>query len=183
MKPIVQVEVRPVVRTSLDETVEVLGTTQPLRSRTARVTTAIEGRVAEILPAAIEPELNDSRPQTTSGAVDPPPTAVEGQMVTERQVIVRLDDSLARAAVAKSDGALAEAQAAAAAQNVSRPQQLQAAEAALASAESALKADEKQLERLKEAGERLVGLALLADAETAVERARSDKHAAEAHLA
>jgi multidrug efflux pump subunit AcrA (membrane-fusion protein) len=183
VKPIVQVEVQPVVGTSLDETVEALGTTQPLRSRTARVTTAIEGRVAEILPAAIEPEMSDSRPQTTSGAVDSPPTAVEGQMVTERQVIVRLDDSLARAAVAKADGALAEAQAAAAAQSVSRPQQLQAAEAALASAGSALKGAEEQLKRLRDIGERLVGSASLADAQTAVERARSDKHAAEAHLA
>jgi multidrug efflux pump subunit AcrA (membrane-fusion protein) len=181
-KPVVQVELQPVVRTAIDDTVEVLGTTQPLRSRTARVTTAIEGRVAQILPAASEPEQNDSGVHTLNGVTDPP-TAVEGQMVTERQVIVRLDDNLARAGVAKAEGALAEAQAAAAAQNVSRPQQLQAAEAAFASAESALKADEKQLERLQEAGERLVGSASLADAATAVERARSDKHAAEAHLA
>ena len=54
-KPIVKVEVRPVVRATLDETVEVLGTTQPLKRRTARVTTAMEGRVAAILPEADEP--------------------------------------------------------------------------------------------------------------------------------
>jgi multidrug efflux pump subunit AcrA (membrane-fusion protein) len=51
----VKVEVRPVVRAALDETVEVLGTTQPLRSKTARVTTAVEGRVAEILPEEKDP--------------------------------------------------------------------------------------------------------------------------------
>src|SRR5438132_453794 len=49
-KPVVKVAVRPVERKSLDDTIEVLGTTEPLLTRTARVTTAVEGRVAEILP-------------------------------------------------------------------------------------------------------------------------------------
>ena len=54
-KPTVTVEVRPVVRTALDETIEVLGTTQPLKHLTARVTTATEGRVAAIRPESDEP--------------------------------------------------------------------------------------------------------------------------------
>ena len=91
--PLVKVEVQPVVRTSLDETIEVLGVSAPLHSRTARLTTAIDGRVAEILPAADEKSSSPGQP------------AVEGQLVSRRQVIVRLDDSLARAVAAKAEGA------------------------------------------------------------------------------
>ena len=193
-KPVVKVEVRPVVRTALDETVEVLGTTQPLKRRTARVTTAMEGRVAAILPEG-EPEVGDRKSDVgvgppKGGTPTPasefrPPTskpAVEGQMVDQRQVIVRLDDSLARAAVAKAQGALAEAQAAVSAQNVPRPQQLLAAEAAAASAKSAREAAEAQLKRLKDV-EQLVGPSQLADAQTAIERARADEQSAAARLA
>ena len=104
--PIVQVELKPVVRTSLDETIEVLGVTQPLRNRTARLTTSVEGRVAAILPAATAKDLpwhdspgqyppaNDASGNDASGK-GPPRPAVEGGWVTEQQVIVRLDDSLA----------------------------------------------------------------------------------------
>ncbi len=102
-------------------------------------------------------------------------------MVDQRQVIVRLDDSLARAAVAKAQGTLAEAQAAVSAQNVPRPQQLQAAEAALTSAKSPREAAEAQLKRLKDI-ETLVGPSQLADAQTAIDRARADEHAAAARL-
>jgi multidrug efflux pump subunit AcrA (membrane-fusion protein) len=171
----VKVEVRPVVRAALDETVEVLGTTQPLRSKTARVTTAVEGRVAEILPEASEATRHTIAEPLAA-------RAVEGQLVNERQVIARLDDNLARAAVAKAEGALAEAQAAASAQSTPRPQQLQAAETAVATAQSAQEAAEAQLKRLQEVS-KLVGDASLADAKTAVERARTEKHAADARLA
>jgi multidrug efflux pump subunit AcrA (membrane-fusion protein) len=206
-KPVVKVEVRPVVRTALDETVEVLGTTQPLKRRTARVTTAMEGRVAAILPEVEPTEVGSRgapvptgpevgaghptsgpvgtgapRPPTSNPVADPPPKAVEGQMVDQRQVIVRLDDSLARAAVAKAQGGLAEAQAAMSAQNVPRPQQLLASEAALVSAKSAREAAEAQLKRLKDV-EQLVGSSQLADAQTAIERARADEQSAAARLA
>ena len=175
--PIVQVEVQPLVRTSLDETIEVLGTSQPLRSRTARVTTAVDGRVAAILPAdGADLPLPKGEGTALSGQT------LEGQLVTERQVIVRLDDSLAQAAVAKAEGALAEVESTAAAQNVPRPQQLIAAEAARDSAALALQAAEAQLKRLSDI-EQLVGAAQVADAQTAVERAKADKRAAEARLA
>ncbi len=52
--PVVKVEAQPIVRTSLDETIEVLGVAQPLHNRTARLTTAIEGRVAQILPSSAQ---------------------------------------------------------------------------------------------------------------------------------
>ena len=103
-------------------------------------------------------------------------------MVDPKQVIVRLDDSLARAAVAKAQGALAEAQAAVAAQNVPRPQQLLAAEAAAESAKAAREAAEAQLKRLKDV-EQLVGSSQLADARIAIDRACADEKAAAAHLA
>jgi RND family efflux transporter MFP subunit len=197
-----KVQVQPVVRTSLDETVEVLGVTGPLRSKTARITTAVEGRVADILPENTEAAVRehddgsgDRANATTHNTLarplaaaeddagrSPPQPAVEGQIVSKRQVIVRLDDSLARAAVAKVEGALAEAQAALAAQNIPRPQQLQAAEAAAVSAKSALDAAEAQLKRLQGIS-RLVGPSQVADAQTAVEKAKADKQAADARLA
>ncbi len=196
-KPVVKVEARPIVRTALDETVEVLGTTQPLKRLTARVTTAMEGRVAVILPSdvgstdskgALPPEggtpkspATEFPPRSDHGPPSAKP-AVEGQMVDRQQVIVRLDDSLARAAVAKAQGALAEAQATLAAQSAPGPQQLQAAEAALASAKSAREAAEAQLKRLKDV-EQLVGSSQVADAQTAMERARADEHTAAARLA
>ncbi len=194
-KPVLKVEVRPVVRTALDETVEMLGTTQPLKRRTARVTTAMEGRVAAILPEGEQTEVGDRKSEVGAGPPKGgtptpasefrPPTskpAVEGQLVDQRQVIVRLDDSLARAAVARSQGALAEAQAAVSAQNVPRPQQLLAAEAAVASTKSAREAAEAQLKRLKDV-EQLVGSSQIADAQTAIERARADEQSAAARLA
>jgi multidrug efflux pump subunit AcrA (membrane-fusion protein) len=194
-KPVVKVEVRPIVRTALDETVEVLGTTQPLKRLTARVTTAMEGRVAAILPSDVGDADSSGAPPPEGGTPTSPATefppkpqrpsvkpAVEGQMVDRQQVIVRLDDSLARAAVAKAQGALAEAQATLAAQSAPGPQQLQAAEAALASAKSAREAAEAQLKRLKDV-EQLVGASQVADAQTAMERARADEHTAAARLA
>ncbi len=182
--------------------VEVLGVTGPLRSKTARITTAVEGRVAEILPETTETDTGEhdeesgdcggaSNPRTlaqplTTAANErehsPSQKAVEGQMVGKRQVIVRLDDSLAKAGVAKAEGALAEAQAASAAQNVPRPQQLQAAEAAVASAKSSLDAAEAQLKRLQGITN-LVGPSQVADAQTAVDKAKADKQAADARLA
>jgi multidrug efflux pump subunit AcrA (membrane-fusion protein) len=198
-KPPVNVVAQPIVRTAIDETVEVLGTTQSLKRLTARVTTAMEGRVAAILPSDVEvppsggaaPADDGTSPKSPSSAFRPPASdarppypkpAVEGQLVDKKQVIVRLDDSLARAAVAKAQGALAEAQASLAAQTVPGPQQLQAAEAALASAKSAREAAEAQLKRLKDV-EQLVGSSQLADAQTAIQRARADEHAAAARLA
>jgi multidrug efflux pump subunit AcrA (membrane-fusion protein) len=194
----VKVVARPIVRTAIDETVEVLGTTQSLKRLTARVTTAMEGRVAAILPndVGVPPSggaapADGTPPKSPSSAFRPPASdprppypkpAVEGQMVDQKQVIVRLDDSLARAAVAKAQGALAEAQAAVAAQNVPRPQQLKAAEATVASAKAAREAAEAQLKRLKDV-EQLVGSSQVADAQTALERARADEHAAAARLA
>jgi multidrug efflux pump subunit AcrA (membrane-fusion protein) len=194
--PVVKVEVQPIVRTSLDETIEVLGVAAPLHNRTARLTTAIDGRVAEILPLGVEekkpspaddPALADppavkSQNAPASDLPAPGARAVEGQLVSRRQVIVRLDDSLSRAAVAKAEGALAEAEATAAALNTPRSQQLEAAEAAASSATSALAAAESQLKRLQQIAD-LVGSSQLADAQTALEKAKSDKHAADAHLA
>lgn len=198
--PVVKVSVQPVKRTSLDETIEVLGVTQPLRNRTARVTTAIEGRVAEILPetpaaagtehqasteatAADSTSASDAPTAKHVAVADPKSTrAVEGEMVTERQVIARLDDRLAKAAVAKAEGALAEARAAVLAQSAPRQPQLEAAEAAAASAQTALEAAEAQFARLSKISD-LVGPAQVNDAKTAVERAKADKHAADARLA
>ncbi len=175
--PIVKVEVQPVVSVSLDDTVESLGITQPMLNRTARITTAIEGRVAAILPRS---PRTDSAARTDVDSSAAP--AVLGQLVTQRQVIVRLEDGLAQANVAKTEALLAEAEATASAQNVPRPQQVEAAKSAAASAKTALKAAEDQLKRLSEIPT-LVGPAQLADARTAVEKAQSDQHAAEARLA
>ncbi len=200
--PVVKVEVQPIVRTSLDETIEVLGVAAPLHSRTARLTTAIDGRVAEILPlgseekkpspadrpVAAEPPVAADPPAVKSHnapAPEPPAPgarAVEGQYVSRQQVIVRLEDSLARAAVAKAEGALAEAESTAAALNTPRAQQLEAAQAAASSASAGLAAAESQLKRLQQIAD-LVGSSQLADAQTAIDKARSDKHAADAHLA
>ena len=194
--PVVKVEVQPIVRTSLDETIEVLGVAAPLHSRTARLTTAIDGRVAEILPLGNEEKSTPRADRPVAAgppavkslnvpASDPPALgarAVEGQYVSPQQVIVRLEDSLARAAVAKAEGALAEAEATAAALNTPRSQQLEAAQAAESSSSSALAAAESQLKRLQQIAD-LVGSSQLADAQTAIDKARSDKHAADARLA
>ncbi|HKD35371.1 MAG TPA: efflux RND transporter periplasmic adaptor subunit, partial [Pirellulales bacterium] len=83
---------------------------------------------------------------------------------------------------AKAEGALAEAQAASAAQNIPRPQQLQAAQAAADSAKSALEAAEAQFKRLQGISN-LIGTSQLTDAQTAVEKAKADKQAADAKLA
>lgn len=194
--PVVKVTVQPIRRAAIDETIEVLGVTQPLRSRTARVTTAIDGRVAEILPETprsaddarkdSEAPANSSKAGAQTAHQSLPSTAqsaaVEGELVNQRQVIARLDDSQARAAVAKAEGAVAEAQAALLAQSAPRQSQLQAAEATAASAKSALETAEAQLQRLQGISE-LVGSAQLSDAKTAVERAKAEKHGADAHLA
>ncbi len=95
---------------------------------------------------------------------------------------MRLDDSLARAAVAKAEGALAEAEATALAQSTPRSQQLEAAQVAAATANSALVGAQAQLKRMQAVAE-LVGSSQVGDAQTAVDKARAEKHAADARLA
>jgi multidrug efflux system membrane fusion protein len=86
--PAAPVQVAQAKREPLGSWAELPGTTQPLPNRVARVTAVIEGRVAEVLP-------------TSEGGA----TVVEGQQVTAGQVIVRLDDRIARANLAKADAA------------------------------------------------------------------------------
>lgn len=86
--PSAPVQVTQAKREPLGAWAEFPGTTQPLPNRIARVTAVIEGRVAEVLPAG------------EGGA-----TVVEGQQVAAGQVIVRLDDRIARANLAKADAA------------------------------------------------------------------------------
>ncbi len=73
------------------EWTEVLGATQPLPERFARVTAPVEGRVVAVLPG------EGGKPLT------------EGQRVEKGAVIVRLDDSVAKANLARAEAALAEA--------------------------------------------------------------------------
>jgi RND family efflux transporter MFP subunit len=63
----------------VEEWTEIIGTTQPLPDRAARVTAAVEGHVVSILGGAAGKPL------------------VEGQRVAKGDVLVRLDDSVARA--------------------------------------------------------------------------------------
>jgi RND family efflux transporter MFP subunit len=66
-------------RLSLGEWTELFGTTQPLPNRSARLSAAVEGRVLTV--------LGDGKG----------PTLVEGQEVSAGEVIVQLDDRIARA--------------------------------------------------------------------------------------
>ncbi len=161
----VRVKLGKIEKTTLTDTLELMGTTQPLRQRTARVTTAVEGQVAALLP-------NDSAGQPLR----------EGSVVEQGQIIGHLENSLAKATLAKAQGTLAEAKAALLVlQNTPRQQQLQAAKGLVKSAKSAAKAAESQVERLV-ALANLVAPGQLADARTAAERANSDLHSAEAKL-
>src|SRR5689334_8235766 len=77
--PPAPVEVVRASEETLDEWTEFPGTTQPLPKHFARVTAAVEGRVQSILPGS-----------STA------PAATEGQRVQAGQIIVQLDDRLAR---------------------------------------------------------------------------------------
>src|ERR1700686_4950736 len=72
----------------LQEWTDLLGTTQPLPEHAARVTTAVEGRVLSVLRSA------DGK------------TVSEGQWVKKGDVIVQLDDRIARANRDKAEAAL-----------------------------------------------------------------------------
>ncbi len=69
----------PAEKADLEEWTELLGTTQPLPNRVARISAGVEGNVLEILPAS------------KGKAV------VEGQRVEAGQIIVRLDDRFLKA--------------------------------------------------------------------------------------
>jgi RND family efflux transporter MFP subunit len=74
----------------LEEWTEILGTTQPLPDRAARITAPVEGRVASV--------LRDAHGQPLA----------EGSLVKKGDVIVRLDDGVARANRAKMAATLEE---------------------------------------------------------------------------
>jgi RND family efflux transporter MFP subunit len=69
----------PAEKADLEEWTELLGTTQPLLNRVARVSAAVEGHVLAVLP------------QSSGKRV------VEGQHVEAGQILVRLDDRIIRA--------------------------------------------------------------------------------------
>jgi RND family efflux transporter MFP subunit len=69
----------PAEKADLEEWTELLGTTQPLPNRVARISAGVEGNVLAVLPA------NKGKP------------VVEGQRVEAGQIIVRLDDRFLRA--------------------------------------------------------------------------------------
>ena len=71
----------------LEEWTELVGTTQPLPDHAARVTSPVAGRVLEVLPA------NGPKP------------IVEGQVVAEGDVLVRLDATAIAANLAKAEAA------------------------------------------------------------------------------
>lgn len=83
----------PAEKADLEEWTELLGTTQPLPNRIARISAGVEGVVLAVLPA------------------DKGKTVVEGQRVEAGQVLVKLDDRIARANRAKVEAGEAELQA------------------------------------------------------------------------
>ncbi len=87
---IAPVKVAPARALSLAEWTELIGATQPLPGRAARVTAPVEGHVLSI--------LQDEHGQPVA----------EGQKVKKGEVIVRLDDRVARAQRDKMVAALAE---------------------------------------------------------------------------
>jgi RND family efflux transporter MFP subunit len=76
----------------LEEWTEILGTTQPLPERAARITAAVEGQVVLVLPEA------KATPEAPPGPKPPKSKQpVEGQPVSKGDVIVQLDDGVVRA--------------------------------------------------------------------------------------
>jgi RND family efflux transporter MFP subunit len=89
----------------LEEWTELVGTTQPLPDRAARVTAPVAGRVLEVLPKSSAKEKGGTK------------EIAEGQEVEEGDVLVRLDATAVLANLAKAEAAkkviLAEREAAA----------------------------------------------------------------------
>src|SRR6266851_5052782 len=79
------VKAEPAKEMDLAEKTELIGVTQPLPNRVARITARVDGTVKYVLAGA------DGKP-----FVKGQPVVVEGQEVDAGQVVVQLDDQLAK---------------------------------------------------------------------------------------
>jgi RND family efflux transporter MFP subunit len=151
--PAALVEVVQAKKETLDEWIEFPGVTQPLPNHDARVTAAVEGTV--VLVAA------------SSG-----PAVSEGQWVEAGQVIVRLDDRIARETLAKA---------------IAGPKDLEAqkkqAESAVALARENLKRLQKLARGTGSTETPLISAAELEKAQTALDAAVSQLQSVEAKQA
>jgi RND family efflux transporter MFP subunit len=85
----------------IEEWTEIIGTTQPLPGRSARVSAAVEGRVISI--------VGDTGEAPPTGSAVPSGAKVgEGQLVKKGDILVRLDDRIARANRDKAQADLAD---------------------------------------------------------------------------
>jgi RND family efflux transporter MFP subunit len=135
----------------VEEWTEIIGTTQPLPDRAARVTAAVEGHVVSVLKGA------DGKP------------VAEGQRVKKGDVLIRLDDSIAQANLQK---ALADQE--------DLKQQIQQAGFAVQLAEIELQKFQ-ELSKDSLPGKPLVSPVELKKAEVGVADARGKRIAAELH--